>query len=818
MGKVGVAVAAIGLTVATGGFGGAAFAGLSSFAAAYPIATQLLTTVALSALRAALMRTPKAGGRSRSPGIRTSQTQTGGTNPASFIMGVYATEGTLAAPMMSSGTGTNVPNAYLTYVIELGDIPGQTLQGIIVDGERVTLGINEWPGRGFGFKGRFQDHGWVKFYDGTQTAAAVNLMNWYADHPDRPWTADMIGRGIPYAICTFRYNREIYSSFPNVRFICGGIPLYDPRKDSSVGGLGAHRWADRSTWELSENPAVQIYNIKRGIDFGGGYIWGGGCDAADLPLANWWAAMNKADVAITLADGGTEPQYRTSFEVFADDEPAEIIDDLLNACSGEVAENGGVWKIRLGGPGLPVYFFTDDDILVSESEEYSPFRAQQEPYNGVAVTYPDPDALWEPRDAPARYNADYALADPAQRRVADLTLSAAPYPNQVQRIMRAYVEEERRVVRHVLTLPTDALMLEALDVVSWTSERHGYAGKAFEVDAHIDPMVSGTQRVTLKERDPDDAAWSSSFEIETTLGSSSVTPLAPQEVTGFAVAAASIEDENGDPARPAILLTWDGEQEDVRGLEYEVSAADGTSIVRGSTLNVAAGSFTVAEGILPAKDYVVRARFVVFRPAAWTALLPVTTLDLRIRPDDLDAPAFSVSGLSVFGGALRSSDFVAGTTGWQITKAGNAEFNKLIARNSLQVGAISDIYELLAPDSIGVGDGDLAYELLLGAQTEPLVQHMYLKCDVRRSSSSVTTTASFRIRYLVTGVWGDWSVPLVREDESSQAWSVLQRVGHIQGPYEAAQLQLRVGLSNNSSNPAQHNIREVVMRVQGVVR
>lgn len=542
--------------------------------------------------------------------------------------------------------------------------------------------------------------------------------------------------------------------------------------------------------------------------------------------------MNKADVAITLSDTTTEPQYRTSFEVFADDEPAEIIDELLSACSGELAENAGVWKIRLGGPGLPVYFFSDDDILVTESEEYSPFRAQQEPYNGVSVTYPDPEALWEPRDAPARYNADYALADPSQRRVADLTLGAAPYPNQVQRVMRAYIEEEQRVVRHVLTLPTDALVLEALDVVAWTSARHGYDAKAFEVNAHIDPIISGTQRVTLKERDPDDAEWFSSFEIETTLGSSFVTPLDPQEVTDFAVAAASIEDENGDPARPAIALTWDGDQEDVRGLEYEIRAADGASILRGSTLDVESGAYLVAEGILPNKDYLVRARFTVYRPAAWTALLPVKTLDLRIRPDDVDQVAFAVSGLSVFGGTLQSSDFIQNEKGWRITQAGNAEFNDLIARNSLQVGAVSDVYELLAPDQIHASDGSLPYTLLLGALPDALVQHVFLTFESRRSGvketqvygdepyiryDNVETDAWMRIRYLLDGSWSGWRTLLHRYNVGSETWASATTITHVSGPYELAQIQLVVTHDRTVTTPLD-NIRNVIMRVQGVVR
>ncbi|MEP1611123.1 MAG: hypothetical protein ABJL72_04295, partial [Roseobacter sp.] len=445
----------------------------------------------------------------------------------------------------------------------------------------------------------------------------------------------------------------------------------------------------------------------------------------------------------------------------------------------------------------------------------------------------DPEALWEPRDAPARYNAEYALADPAQWRVAELTLSTAPYPNQVQRVMRAYVEEEQRVVRHVLTLPTDALVLETLDVVAWSSARHEYDNKAFEVSSHIDPLISGTQRVTLKEREPDDAEWSSSFEITTTIGSSFVTPLEPQEVTDFAVAPSSIEDENGIPARPAILLTWDGDQEDVRGLEYEIRAADGTSIVTGSVLNVAEGSFTVVEGVLPNKDYLVRARFVVYRPTIWTDLLPVKTLDLKIRPDDIDAPAFAVSGLLIFDGKLQSSNFVAGELGWQITEDGQAEFNDLIARSSLQVGAVSDVYELLAPDEVHVPDNSYAQIMTFGALEDALVQHFYVSFQYRRAGSRTRTTSNsdgpvtstrnvetdpiVRIRYFKNGVWSGYGTLLNPSSYGSGAWRGTGTLTHITGPYDAAQIQLLVEHDIDVTDTLT-NIRHVWMRVQGVVR
>ncbi|WP_375227493.1 phage tail protein [Roseobacter sp. S98] len=819
------AVGAIAAGLATGGVG--TFLTTTLFG-------RILTTVAFSVLRAALTRTDRPG-TTRAPGIRTAQTQTGGTNPASFILGTYATEGSLAAPMMSHGTVGGVPNAYLTYVIELGDLPGQTLEGLYVDGEPVTLGASQHPDYGKPFEGRFAGYGWVRFYDGTQTAADPMLLSKYAAHPDRPWGIDMVGQGICYAILTFRYKREVYSSFPKVRFVLGGIPLYDPRLDDSVGGTGPHRWADRSTWEQTDNPAVLIYNILRGIDLGGGYIWGGGSDAEDLPLASWWAQMNRADVAIALDAGGTERQYRASYEVLVDDEPAAVIEEILNACSGELSENGGVWKLRLGGPGLPVYFFSDADVIITETEEHQPFTVEQEPYNGVQAVYPDPDALWEPRDAPARYNAEYALADPAQRRVAELTLSAAPYPNQIQRVMRAYVEEELRVARHVLTLPTDALVLEPLDVVAWTSDRHGYDDKAFEVDSMVDPLLTGTPRLTLKERDPDDAEWLPVYELPTPLIATSVTTLPPQTVDGFAVTAVSIEDENGDPARPALRLSWSGDQEDVRGLEYQIEAADGTSIVTGSTLSVASGEHVVVDGILPAKDYRVRARFVVFRPTVWTDWVNVTTLDLRLRPEDLDQAVFQANGLALFGGALQSTDYVAGTSGWQITQAGDAEFNNLIARESLQVGSVSDIAELLIPAEAHVAENTVyTDQLFFGPSADATIWHISLSLQVRSSGveqyeqftgdgpidayRAAETRVLVQVRYLINGAWGGYGT-LRDSGFQKGGWVGMSGIFHAIGPFDLGQMRVVTGNVDQDPNfSTQTNIRNVSLRAQSVAR
>ena len=516
--------------------------------------------------------------------------------------------------------------------------------------------------------------------------------------------------------------------------------------------------------------------------------------------------MNTADAAIDLDAGGTEPQYRTGFEIFAADTPADVIDQLLVATSGELAENGGVWKIRLGGPGLPVYFFTDDDVILDQPEEFTPFRAEQEPFNAVQATHPDPATLWQPRDAPARFTAEFALADPAQRRVASLDLGACPFPNQVQRVMRAYVEEEQRLVRHVLSLPQDALLLEQLDVVSWTSARRQYSAKAFEIARAVDPLVMGKPRFTLKERDPADSAWITDYELPVGIPDSGPVSVPVQFVEGFAVSAIAIEDAAGNDARPGLEMTWTGMAGDLTGIQFEIEAADGSTILTVSSIDTESGVYRQAEAILPNKDYQVRAKFLASRPTAFSAWMPVTSLDLKIQPGDLDEPSFEVAGLSVFGGALQSDNFVTGQSGWRIGQDGSMEVQSLVTRDWIVEGALSDGADIEGAGGTHAPTGTVVLAAPIGEMRPSQLWHFTFSGSIRSGgvrwenggTNSQGDPIFYRYTYGITlllqyrgmvgGVWEDW-ITAYSSGFYTGGWTEVSVVQHLLGDYENAEIR-----------------------------
>lgn len=639
----------IGAIMAIGSALGAAFGATALGTFLTTFTGRLLLAVGLSALQRALT----AKSRPRSPGITTEDTATGGTNPCGFVLGLTASAGDGVCPPMSHGNDGGTPNAYLTYVIALGDIAGQTLERVAIDGEYVDLGSTPHAEYGLPVTGRYDDFAWVKYYDGTQTTADPMLLSKYGSYPERPWTAEMIGTGIPYVICTFRYNRERFSGFPRVLFQCGGIKLYDPRLDTTAGGAGAQRWGNVSTWAATTNPAVMAYNIARGITLPGIGTWGGDIDAAALPLPNWFAAMNECDVTI---GSPAVAQYRAGIEVRVDDEPASIIEELLKVCLGAITEAGGVFKVRVGGPGLPVYFMTDDDVIVSKPQDYQPFPGADERQNGIDAKYPDPALVWATKAAPSRYNTTWE-ADDGERRVVSLDLPACPYPDQVQRVMVGYIADERRFRRHGLTMPPDAAILEPLDVVSWTSARNGYEAKLFEIAEVADDPRTVLQRLALREVDSSDYDWSPDDLIAVSQPSPlSVAPATHVLVT-WGLAALSILDATGQARRPALQFTWDGSDQDgARGIEYEVRlAASGDPVASGVLANVQAGEFVISTGLLPDTSYEGRLRIVGDWPTDWTGWDSATTPDLRVTTVDLADGAVTRGGIAGSGPTITNN-------------------------------------------------------------------------------------------------------------------------------------------------------------------
>ncbi|UXN64402.1 phage tail protein [Phyllobacterium sp. A18/5-2] len=588
--------------------------------------------------------------------------QMGDDKPMSFIAGTTATAGKRKY-IGAWGKDGKTPNAYLTDVIEVANLPVPGLPGFWVDNQKVTVLWGEapteqgWPVAEYRVNGK--DYLWFKYYDGTQTVADPFLLNKFGADPDRPYEPGMIGRGCPYFIATARLNSEL---FPNQPTYLAETPVpawYDVRKDSTAGGSGTQRWDNPATWAPSDNPVVIIYNIIRGIYYNGEWVYGGqNLPAFRLPASNWMVAANECDRLIPLAGGGSEKQFRCGTEISCDMEPLAVIEKLKKACNGRIAENGGVFKILVGAPGAAVYSFSDNDILVTKGQSFTPFPGLSETYNGIEATYPEPLEKWATKDAPARYSNALEAADGNRRLASGVTFEAVPFPVQVQRLMKLLLEEDRRFRIHSFYLPPDAFLLEPNDVVSWTSVRNGYVNKKFLI-VRIIGERSMNQLVVLKEIDPSDYDWSTDEQVPVSVG-----PVGPivnpsHPMFGWQALPATLDDDSG-PRRPTIEVFYAGDQDGVDRIRVQVYLKDTSALWFDGELPYEAPldqqySTKLVAVFAPNTEYQVRGIYVsnIGKNFTWSGLIDVTTPDVRLGADDIYPGGLVDSVLASLGNHLE---------------------------------------------------------------------------------------------------------------------------------------------------------------------
>ncbi|MGL5166628.1 MAG: phage tail protein [Afipia sp.] len=676
---------------------GAAFAStLAGSVVTFLFTAAILTGASL--LVDAIKPKPKATtDTSTPPGIQF-EVQMGEDSPIGFTVGTTATAGTRKY-IGTWGHNGSTPNAYLTDVIQIGDLPAPGAPGLWVNGQKCTLtatdptagpaasdlftaavdaasavGLTIFSG-GFAsflanyiathggdagqtsgglsdlgypvleFRKNGRDYLWVKYRDGTQTEADPLLMAKFAGHAERPFKATMIGRGCPYLIITALFNRDLFSG-GNMTYLAEPpeTPWYDIRLDDSAGGDGDHRWDDPSTWEPTSNPAVIVYNIIRGVTYNGEWLYGGqNLSAFRLPADNFMAAANECDADRELEDDEFEPQFRCGMEVRGDMEPLTVIAELLKACSGRIAEVGGIFKFLVGAPPAAVYAFTDDDILVTRGQSLTPFPTIDDTHNGIEATYPEPEEMWATKDAPARYSAAFEAADQNRRLATGIHFAAVPFPVQVQQHMQTMIEEDRRFRIHSHHLPPDAYPLEPLDVVSWTSVKNGYLNKKFLINRIVGERTTN-QMVLLKEINPGDYGWSSSNQLPSAVGHISIVRPPAQPMTGWQAAPAIIKDTDGINRRPSIQIQFDGNQDDVRAVRAQVRLAGEPALIFDGELPYGAPAVgvrfvTLNAVLLPNTAYEARGIFVPYsgRETTWSAWLAVTTPDVKLSTLDFEA-------------------------------------------------------------------------------------------------------------------------------------------------------------------------------------
>lgn len=201
-----------------------------------------------------------------------------------------------------------------------------------------------------------------------------------------------IGYNITYAYMKFEINSEL---FPNgtqdVKFLVKGLKVYDPRLDSTQGGIGAHRADDESTWSWTDNAALINLHWKR---FGG---------ADELPFdlfdpQNIAYEANLCDELVTFTDSNgdeqTEKRWTCNGLIDLSKGQRSVEEQLLMTCGGKWDEKPGKYYLLTAayrGPGT----VTLDDNDLKDDIHRDPYIPLEDRFNAVKSTFFDPQAFYQ---------------------------------------------------------------------------------------------------------------------------------------------------------------------------------------------------------------------------------------------------------------------------------------------------------------------------------------------------------------------------------------------------------------------------------------
>ncbi|CDN93471.1 phage tail protein [Agrobacterium tumefaciens] len=598
------------------------------------LAIGLAINVGLSLYQQAKARREARKNQQSNGGVKLS-IQMGESIPRSYLIGTRATAGRRAY-FGSWGEEENTPNAYATEVIEISCLPSYAgPQGVDAAWFGDTAGTILWnephpDGRGFPvaqYRRNGVDYLWIKYLDGSQTTADSFLLSRFGGRAERPYKDTMIGRGCQIVIVTARRHEELFrNGFPQGLYQPRPMRLYDLRKDSSVGGNGPHRWHDPATWEASDNLPLMIYNIARGIYYGGRWVHGGrNFSSYRFPVSSWIAALNEADRDM----GGGRRQFRGGLEVSVDRDGLDVIEDLRLGCSGRLAEVGGRIKMLIGAPGAAVYSFSDREIVVTADQDFEPFPTIAATHNTITGVYPEPAQRWADKDAPEQSSPELLARDDGERLAVAFRFDAVFISAQVQSLTSTMILDEQRWRTHELTLPPNAAALEPNDPVAWSSDENGYSNKKFLVVRAI-PMPGRLQRVVIKEIDPSDYD-PPSIIVPPVIGWIGPVPVPPQPMYGWQVFPATLPDANGNPRYPSIEVRCAPNQDDVSYVRVQVklTATDELVFDSGDSTVIYEPPYAwVLNAVLAGNaDYQARGKFVPAsnRQTDWGDWLPVRT-------------------------------------------------------------------------------------------------------------------------------------------------------------------------------------------------
>lgn len=344
--------------------------------------------------------------------------------------------------------------------------------------------------------------------------------------------------GITYSVITVPAGTT--TNFPRINALIRGQKVYDPRLDSTNGGSGPQRLADKSTWTYSDNPAICL------ADFITSTVYGVGLSV------DWASVANTADFNDTLIGTPSEKSRTLNLAIESPQMCEAWLETLRLYASCWLVRSGDVIKLVPDQVGSSVYTFDHDSGNIKDITNIKKRGILNTP-NVMVLNYTDTTTI--------PYKSNDATVDNSGTGGRKESSISLPGINRYSQAYREATERYNKLTLNDLTFDLDVfdvgIQFEIGDIVGvkhpiGIADQFGNA-KLMRVMG-ISSSTTGRYTLNLTEYDP--AVYSSTVNPEPTWADTSFAdPSNPPAVIGLTAVEEVYQLENGIWAS-RIKATW----------------------------------------------------------------------------------------------------------------------------------------------------------------------------------------------------------------------------------------------------------------------
>lgn len=312
----------------------------------------------------------------------------------------------------------------------------------------------------------------IEFQNGNQTRTFPTLLAAQVGSTSPlTWLPTDVCYGHTLVYVQMGYDAAYFPSYPtNLSFIVKGKnDVLDPR----TGTRG-----------YTENAALCIADYMAQPRLRGGF---GLQIGSTIDQNNLIAAANTCDETLTLAVGGTVPQYSCNTTFNLDTPRGTNIQRMLSSCAGRLSVQGGVWSIIPGGYVAPSLYLNEKNIVgpIKLDTRLSVIEA----CNAVKGTYVSPANNYQPSDYPlyqqdslhGYVNNTWLAEDGNEIIVHNLDLPCTNVSAVAQRLAKIQLMRQRYQYRLHLQCDLTAYQATVTDVIGLSIARYNWVNEPFEV-------------------------------------------------------------------------------------------------------------------------------------------------------------------------------------------------------------------------------------------------------------------------------------------------------------------------------------------------